>query len=271
MNPGYQKLKETCPIYATWDDHDYGQNDAGVEYPKKVESQEIFLDFFDEPNDSVRRSTPGIYDAKVIGPEGKRVQIIILDTRYFRSPLVKRTTITDKSEGYNGPYDANFDHSTTVLGETQWKWLEEQFNVPAELRVIVSSIQAIPNGHHWEKWGNFPHERKRLFKMINKTKAGGVILISGDRHSAELSQLASKQAGYPLYEITSSALNNSSGGWFNEVNRNRIGVPYTNNNFGMITIDWEKIDPEISLQVLDETGKPVISHRTTLSSIQPKG
>ena len=103
MNPGYQKLKETCPIYATWDDHDYGQNDAGVEYPKKVESQRIFLDFFEEPKDSVRRNTPGIYDAKVIGPEGKRVQIIILDTRYFCSPLVKRTTITDKSEGYNGP------------------------------------------------------------------------------------------------------------------------------------------------------------------------
>src|SRR5262245_16802130 len=39
--PGYQKLKKTCPILATWDDHDYGWNDAGADYPKRVESQQI--------------------------------------------------------------------------------------------------------------------------------------------------------------------------------------------------------------------------------------
>src|SRR6185436_13483983 len=27
--PGYQKLKATCPILATWDDHDYGVDDGG--------------------------------------------------------------------------------------------------------------------------------------------------------------------------------------------------------------------------------------------------
>src|SRR5437879_10728615 len=37
--PGYQKLLKTCPVLATWDDHDYGGNDAGAEYPKKRESQ----------------------------------------------------------------------------------------------------------------------------------------------------------------------------------------------------------------------------------------
>src|SRR5438046_491914 len=44
--PGYQKLKKTCPILATWDDHDYGANDAGAEYPRKKEAQQVFLDFF---------------------------------------------------------------------------------------------------------------------------------------------------------------------------------------------------------------------------------
>ena len=75
---GYQKLKKTCPILATWDDHDYGANDAGSEYPLKAESQKIFLDFFDEPVDSERYKTPGVYDAKIIGPPGKQVQIICL-------------------------------------------------------------------------------------------------------------------------------------------------------------------------------------------------
>src|SRR5258707_14083938 len=29
--PGYQKLLETCPVLATWDDHDYGGEDVGAE------------------------------------------------------------------------------------------------------------------------------------------------------------------------------------------------------------------------------------------------
>jgi alkaline phosphatase D len=53
--PGFQKLRATCPILATWDDHDYGADDAGAEYPMKVESQKLFLDFFHEPPDSPRR------------------------------------------------------------------------------------------------------------------------------------------------------------------------------------------------------------------------
>jgi hypothetical protein len=40
---------------ATWDDHDYGLNDAGTEYPHKKVSQEMFLDFFGVPPDSPRR------------------------------------------------------------------------------------------------------------------------------------------------------------------------------------------------------------------------
>jgi alkaline phosphatase D len=77
---GFQKLHETCPILAIWDDHDYGADDAGAEYPMKVESQKLFLDFFKEPLDSPRRQQKGIHDAKVFGPVGQRVQIILLDT-----------------------------------------------------------------------------------------------------------------------------------------------------------------------------------------------
>src|ERR1700754_3659142 len=33
--PGFQRLKATTPILAIWDDHDFGENDAGVEYPMK--------------------------------------------------------------------------------------------------------------------------------------------------------------------------------------------------------------------------------------------
>ena len=53
--PGFKKLRSDCRLLAIWDDHDYGENDAGIEYPKKVEAQQIFLDFLGEPKDSARR------------------------------------------------------------------------------------------------------------------------------------------------------------------------------------------------------------------------
>ncbi|MBI1900797.1 MAG: alkaline phosphatase family protein, partial [Planctomycetia bacterium] len=110
---GFQKLRSTCPILATWDDHDYGLNDAGAEYAKKKESQQIFLDFFGDAADSPRRKREGVYDAKTFGPPGREVQIVLLDTRYFRSPLMKRLAQeepqSEPGEGINGPYAPNTD------------------------------------------------------------------------------------------------------------------------------------------------------------------
>src|SRR5262245_18100547 len=183
--PGWQKLLRTCPVFATWDDHDYGGNDVGAEYPKKDESQQVFLDFFKEPKDSPRRQRPGVYDARVYGPPGKRVQVILLDTRYFRSKLKKRAGVPPGER----PYEPDPDPKATFLGEAQWKWLEEQLRVPAEVRLLASSIQVVAEDHCSEKWAKFPQERERRFKLIRDTKPAGVVLLSGDRHLAELSMM----------------------------------------------------------------------------------
>ena len=144
--PEYQNLKKNVPMLAVWDDHDYGINDGSSDFSLKEESQQLFLDFFDEPANSERRSTPGIYDVKTFGPEGKRVQIILLDTRYFRTPPLPDTRSDEKKKALNiaGRYAPNDDPMATVLGETQWRWLEKQFRQPAELRLLVSSYPLVP-------------------------------------------------------------------------------------------------------------------------------
>ena len=86
--PGYQKLLGTCKLLSVWDDHDYGENDGGKSYPKKKESQQIFLNFFNVDSGSPRRKREGIYDAEIFGSAGKKVQIILLDTRYFKDAQV---------------------------------------------------------------------------------------------------------------------------------------------------------------------------------------
>ncbi len=53
-------------------------------------------------------------------------------------------------------YIPNTDVDVTVLGDAQWKWLEDQLKVPAEFRIIGSSYQVLSDRHGWEMWGNFP-------------------------------------------------------------------------------------------------------------------
>jgi alkaline phosphatase D len=260
--PGYRKLLRTCPVLATWDDHDYGVNDGGADYPKREEAQRLFLEFFKEPPDSPRRKRPGVYDARVFGPPGKRVQVILLDTRYFRSALKRR-------DGSRGPYVPQTDPSATMLGEAQWRWLEEQLRVPAEVRIVASSIQVVPEDHGSEKWMNLPQERERLFRLIRETGAAGVIFISGDRHLAELSMMDGG-VGYPLYDLTSSGLNAGAKNWRSyEVNRYRVGTMNWGDNFGLIEIDWERTDPLIRLQVRDGEGDIAIQRKINLSTIRP--
>lgn len=266
--PSFVKLKAACPkILGTWDDHDYGRNDAGADWEHKDAAQKEFHDFFGTPANDPRRAQKGIYHAETFGPVGKRVQVIMLDTRYFRSPLKKgkfdtATRIT--------PYLPNTDEGATMLGEEQWKWLEEQLKKPAEVRLLVSSIQVISDEHPFEKWTTIPKERERLYALLNSTGASGVLILSGDRHLADIS-VDTKALSYPLYDITSSGFNQGSKNWrAPEVNSKRVaGMPY-GDNFGFITIDWTD-DPRIGVQIRDEDGDATCGFKVRLSTLKSTG
>ena len=166
---GFQKLRQSSKLLATWDDHDYGVNDGGKRYPMRAESSEIFLDFCGDSDDSPRRMRDGIYGSYVFGPDGKRCQILVLDTRYFRDDLTRSKG--KKKKGTVGWYVPSKDESKTMLGDAQWTWLDQQFLVPADLRIIVSSTQILADEKGMENWGNLPHERDRLIALIKKHKA----------------------------------------------------------------------------------------------------
>jgi alkaline phosphatase D len=274
--PGFSALRETCPVIGTWDDHDYGKNDAGEEFEGKQAAKDAFMKFFDTPEDSPLRERGGIYDAKIYGPEGKRVQVILLDTRWFRGPLRKLTKDELKAARAEsgkkvGRYLPDEESDSSMLGEEQWAWLAEQLKKPAELRLLVSSIQVLALDHGWEKWGNLPKERKKLLDLIRDT-ATNVIILSGDRHSSDISLLPPETDGgpfYPLYDITSSGLNQT--GLADEPNRFRVAGDsvYNQPNFGWIDINWSEEDPAIKLEIRDLDGKIVREVQTTLNSLKP--
>ena len=265
--PGYQKLLKTCPLLSTWDDHDYGKNDGGSEYGMRKESEKVFLDFFNVPKDSPRRSRPGVYGAQIFGKAGQSVQVIMLDTRYFRSsPLVKNKMSGKEKNEKNlvGWYLPVTDTNTTMLGSEQWSWLEKQLKKKADLRIIASSVQVVSQEKGMECWGNFPHERKRLFDLIKKTNANGVMFVSGDVHFSEIS--LDTTGPYPLYDFTSSGLTNSSESWSKRVNSLRIGNAYSKNNFGLISIDWA--NKGITLESKSVEGKTVIKKNISFTELR---
>ncbi|MBU3666442.1 MAG: alkaline phosphatase family protein [Chthoniobacterales bacterium] len=274
--PAFAKLRASCPIIATWDDHDYGKNDAGAEWEGKHAAKTAFMDFFRTPQDSPLRSRDGVHDSYVYGPDGKRVQVILLDTRWFRGPLERlddadHRKLKAERGNWNGPYVPAKASDSTMLGEEQWKWLEAQLKIPAEIRIIVSSIQVISDENGWEKWGNLPRERKRLLDLV-RDNATGVIFLSGDRHVADISMLPPETDGgpfYPVYDVTTSGLNQN--GHSKEPNRFRVGTefPFGKSNFGLIKIDWKAEDPVIRLEVLDTAAEVVREAKTTLGTLKP--
>ena len=117
----------------------------------------------------------------------------------------------------------------------------------------ISSIQVIPEFSGWESWSNVPFEKQRLFDLIANKAIEGVIFISGDRHFAEISVLR-REGGYPLYELTSSALNLRHPSGQTGYNEFRIDGTYLRENFGEIRIRWST-DPLIIMSIRELEGE----------------
>ena len=256
MEISYLKQKDMFPewlytkkLNAIWDDHDYGKNDGGAEYPLKEQAQRLFLEFWNVDKDDARYSQKGIYfnEEKVI--LNNKINLIALDTRYHRSSLDQE----DK------PYYPTTDETKTMLGKDQWKWFEEILKIESDIILIVSSIQVLPTNHIFEKWHNFPHERSRLLGLLKFTNKP-VIILSGDRHKAGLYEKDN------IIEMTSSSLNKPisrplSMIWdifSKESDELLIRDMYYRENYGLLKILPNK---KMIIQLKDMEGKEIFSYK----------
>ncbi|TKY57013.1 Alkaline phosphatase D [Spatholobus suberectus] len=274
-NPGYARLQQNAEVIGIWDDHDYGLNDAGKEFPGKITNQKLLLDFLDEPQDSPRRKQAGVYASYTYGPVGRDIKIVLLDTRYHRDPV-----------GSDG----------TILGNLQWLWLEKELKGPlTALTIIGSSIQVISNLSAtihplfaMESWGRFPKERDRLFKLIADSKRAGVFFISGDVHFGEITRYDCA-LDYTLYDVTSSGITQSIEevvppflrsvvrfvAWLTPSTMRVKGQNcryksciYGQPNFGTIEINWDSHPVTLKFKVRDKNGIAVTGVDVSLTELQ---
>jgi alkaline phosphatase D len=181
------------PFLGMLDDHDNGQNDAVGHNPYRGYAKRAFLDFFSVPANDVWRTRGGLYRSRLFSGRAndarvRVTQLLLLDVRTFREPdWTPAATPGVGRERYEPDLSVR-GLSASVLGDAQWAWLQGQLAVPADLRIVVSTIQVLPQGHGWERWGLFPHELARLLTALRSAAPApsggpsGTVLLSGDRH-----------------------------------------------------------------------------------------
>lgn len=249
--PEFQNLITSCRVLATWDDHDYGENDSGKDYPKKEASKDLFLKFWGEPFGSERWYHPGVFTSYMFGDMAHAVQIILLDCRTFRDPLLTDT---------HGDYVPNLSDNATMLGTDQWRWLQRELQKPAKLRIIGSSTQFLRSYNGMESWANFPKEQIRMYELFRTLNINNAFFISGDVHLGELSKV--EYPGIrPILDLTSSGLTNNKEQDSDIPNSNRIeNAVYRETNFGMIEIDWSQQPIAVHLKLYNGDGTVRMDH-----------
>ena len=230
LKRSYDKQKKVLPswlmskqIHVIWDDHDYGKNDGGGSYRFKEYAQDLYMDFWEIPDDDPRANREGIYYQQLQNINGLRVLFVGLDTRYFRSNIEEKDDV----------YLPNLEPDATFLGDKQWEWLKDTLKQEHDLLIMASSIQVLATEHRFEKWSNIPSERNKLLTLLESLDSR-VIVVSGDRHRAGLYQYND------ITEITASSLNRPT--YSEETDSLLLGKTYTENNFGLISIEKDIVE-----------------------------
>jgi alkaline phosphatase D len=247
---GFKQLVAMARPFVIWDDHDYGGNDTGASFDGKMAAKKRFFDFWAAHGalaaDSPRWTRTGNYDATVIGPPGREIQLLMLDNRTFKA---------------NPP-------GGTVLGAEQWTWLAGELQKPARLRIIMSGMELISTSTTPEGWGQYKPEQQHLYDVLKQTGAKGVLILSGDKHYCEISRRDDLGLGYPLYDFTSSPM--SAPPEALEANKYRDGADasISDYNFGVITVDWSAADPTVHVELVHAIkGTVLLERKLTLGQL----
>lgn len=181
-------MMRQTPVYAVWDDHDFGPNDALGNIPGRENSRRAFLEYHANP--SYGLDNEGVFTKFRRGP----VEVFLLDTRWFGN--------TEAS-----PADPD---RKTLLGRKQWDWLRDG------LRKSTAPVKVLACGMIWNDaayppksdcWKMFAYEREGLFRQLKQDKITGVILIGGDIHRMRhLVHPTRDLVGYDLHEFITSPL-----------------------------------------------------------------
>jgi alkaline phosphatase D len=241
--PEFREFMANIPVYAVWDDHDFGDNDChgspGIDdIPWKPAVLQEFRNNWPNPAFGGGDKAPGIwFDFHM-----DDVQFFMLDTRFYRT--------ADKQ----------------MLGPVQLKWLKDGLkNSKATFKVICTSVPMMPGvkGKSKDTWDGYPDEREAIFDYIADEKIEGVFILAADRHRSDMWRIK-RDKGYDLHEFMSSRLTN--------VHTHGLvkGAIYGYNekcSFGLVHFDLSKDDPEVVWEIRNIDNQSMYRHTLKLSQM----
>ncbi len=259
--PEYKRMIASVPIYAIWDDHDFGGNDSigtGDKLSPYWKHEIVLPQFrynFNNPYYGGENKNPGCWFDFSIGD----VDFFMLDGRYYRTDPQKP--------------------DPSMLGAAQLDWLLDKLKVSkATFKIIASPVPwafgakagkqrsatfgSVPGAQ--DTWEGFPAEREKIFAFLEDNRIEGVYLISADRHRSD-AWLIERPNGYDLYEANTSHLTKKS---THRKMPNAIFSILGKPAFGLLTIDTTLADPQITYDVMKIDGAKSATLMVKLSQLK---
>jgi alkaline phosphatase D len=248
---GMRELCSVCPVYATWDDRDFGTPHSESSFVFAHDSFLAFEEFWPNPGYGTGTTLGTFCHFRI-----SDVAVFLLDDRSFR-------------------INPTAHHPGTMLGTEQIAWLKRRLLAStATFKLIVDGDQMLANYPGHEGWSNFPREKRSLIHWIFGHNVTGVVFLSGHRRFGELTRRPVNPNGldeYPLYDLTSSSLAarpipaTQLLAW---PNSERIGTPVFEHNFGFINAGGPQGNRHITLQLRNKLGQVVLSRTIHAMSLQ---
>lgn len=262
--PEYKRMVASVPVYAIWDDHDFGGNDSigtGDKFKPYWKHEIVLPQFmynFNNPYYGGSDDDPGCWFDFSIGD----VDFFMLDGRYYRTDPQKP--------------------DPSMLGAAQVDWLLDKLKAStATFKIIASPVPwtfgakagkqrsatfgSVPGAQ--DTWEGFPAEREKIFALLEDNKIEGVYLISADRHRSD-AWLIERPNGYDLYEANTSHLTKKS---THPKMPNAIFSILGKPAFGLLTIDTTLSDPQITYDVIKIDGAKSATLTVKLSQLKYAG
>lgn len=236
-DPGFRRLWSEVPVYAIWDDHDFGPSNGDSSFQGAELARKIFREIWTN-NPPPPAEIPQSIGFKL---SFGGVKLLALDDRSFRINPQKQT-------------------AGTMFGKAQLAWLER------ELSADDSAVIVVANGNQMlarrygaaESLNQYPEERQKFRKIIENSKRP-VVLLSGDRHFGEIFEfdLGKKR----VLELTSSPL--TAGHAAHAYVRGQEGlrgIAIAQHNFGILTIDTSHSPAYINGSLFNQSGELVLGY-----------
>jgi alkaline phosphatase D len=253
LSKPWQRLSAQVPLYTSWDDHDYLNNDlSGIPEGFDIADRKALRTVWQQNWNNPEYKEDGIYFNTRLGA----VELIMLDTRSCRET---------ERQGQYGSY----------LGTKQQNWLKETLkNSTAPFKIISSGTMwsdYVTNGKDsWGRWDTLA--REEIFTLIESENITGVLLISGDRHGARAFRIP-RPSGFNLYEFEAASLGGVPGPDAMAADADNQIFGYHGAEtiaFGEFTFNTVGDKPLLTFRLIDEYGHILEEHELSYSRLTPR-